>query len=72
VRYREEDLQRAFFSSRFTRKLDLLGYARFRHWRLYGEEALAGNEAALWLEPETLQRIAVMMASQLRSADLPA
>jgi hypothetical protein len=33
VRYHEEDLQRAFFSSRSTRKLDLLGYARFRHWR---------------------------------------
>jgi hypothetical protein len=54
VRYREEDLQRAFFCTRFTRKLDSLGYARFRHWRLYGEEALAGSEAALWLEPKTL------------------
>jgi putative transposase len=54
VRYREEDLERAFFSTRFTRKLDSLGYATFRRWKLYGEEALAGNEAALWLEPETL------------------
>jgi transposase len=27
VRYREEDLQRAFFCTRFTRKLDSLGYA---------------------------------------------
>ena len=54
VRYREEDLQRAFFSTRFTRKLDSLGYATFRRWKFYGEEALAGNEAALWLEPETL------------------
>jgi putative transposase len=54
VRYREEDLERAFFSSRFTRKLDSLGYATFRRWKFYGEEALAGNEAALWLEPETL------------------
>src|SRR4051794_15310763 len=54
VRYREEDLQRAFFCTRFTRKLDSLGYARFRHWRLYGEEALTGSEAALWLEPKTL------------------
>lgn len=26
----------------------------FRHWRLYGEEALAGNEAALWLAAESL------------------
>jgi hypothetical protein len=54
VRYLGEDLERAFFSTRHTRKLDDLGYARFRHWRLYAEEALAGREAALWLEPETL------------------
>jgi putative transposase len=54
VRYRDEDLERAFFSTRFTRKLDTLGYARFRHWRLYAEEALAGREAAVWLEPRTL------------------
>ncbi len=54
VRYRDEDLERAFFSTRHIRKLDALGYARFRHWRLYAEESLAGREAALWLEPETL------------------
>lgn len=54
VRYREEELARAFFSARFVRVLDSLGYARFRHWRLYGEEALAGNEAALWLAAESL------------------
>ena len=34
--------------------LDSLGYARFRHWHLYGEEALAGREAALWLDSESL------------------
>lgn len=54
VRYRDEDLERAFFCTRHTRKLDALGYARFRHWRLYAEESLAGREAALWLEPKTL------------------
>lgn len=54
VRYRKEDLERAFFSTRFSRTLDSLGYARFRHWRVYGEEALAGNEATLWLQPEAL------------------
>ena len=54
VRHREEGLRRAFFSSRFARTLDSLGYARFRHWRLYGEEALAGLEAALWLAAESL------------------
>ncbi len=36
------------------RVLDSLGYTRFRHWRIYGEEALAGREAALWLATESL------------------
>jgi hypothetical protein len=54
VRYREEDLERAFFSTRFSRVLDALGYARFRHWRVYGDEGLAGREAALWLQEKTL------------------
>ncbi len=54
VRYRPEDLHRAFFSSRFTRVLDDLGYARFRHWRVYGEEGLPREEATLWLEAESL------------------
>jgi hypothetical protein len=54
VRHRQEELGRAFFSARFVRVLDSLGYARFRHWRLYGEEALAGREAALWLAAESL------------------
>jgi len=54
VRYREEDLKRAFFSTRFSRTLDSLGYARFRHWRIYGEEGLARREAALWLGAESL------------------
>jgi transposase len=54
VRYRPEDLERAFFSSRFTRVLDSFGYVRFRHWRLYGEEGLAKKEATLWLQEESL------------------
>ena len=54
VRHRKEELRRAFFTSRFARTLDSLGYARFRHWRLNGEEALAGREAALWLAAESI------------------
>ncbi|MDQ3637421.1 MAG: helix-turn-helix domain-containing protein [Actinomycetota bacterium] len=54
LRYREDDLERAFFSTRFARVLDALGYARFRDWRLYGEEGLAGREAAVWLHPGSL------------------
>ncbi len=49
VRDHPEDLGRAFFSSRFTRRLDVLGYARLKHWRIYGEERLACCEVAMWL-----------------------
>jgi hypothetical protein len=49
-----EGLKHAFFSARFVRVLDSLGYTRFRHWRVYGEEALAGREAALCLAAESL------------------
>jgi hypothetical protein len=54
VRHREEELGRAFFSSRFVRVLGALGFARFGHWRLYGEQAMAGSEAAPWLAAERL------------------
>jgi|1186.fasta_scaffold33360_1 putative transposase len=54
VRYRKEDLEHAFFSVRFSRVLDPLGYATFRRWRLYGEEGLAGSEAAIWLQEKRL------------------
>ena len=54
VRYRKEDLERAFFAVRFSRVLDSLGYARFRNWRIYGEEGLARKEAAVWLQPGSL------------------
>ena len=79
VRYRKEDLERAFFSTRFSRVLDSLGYARFRDWRLYGEEGLARKETAVWLQPgsltleyggETLSRYDVELATgsgELRS-----
>jgi hypothetical protein len=66
VRHREEELRRAFFSARFVRVLDALGYVRFMHWRLYGEEALAGSEAALWLAAESPSR------SSMRARRLPA
>ena len=49
VRHHPGDLSRAFFSTRFTRRLDVLGYARIRHWRVYAEEGLARCEVALWL-----------------------
>ncbi len=54
VRYRPADLDRAFFSQRFSRVLDSSGYATWRRWRVYGEEGLAGREAAVWLREKTL------------------
>jgi hypothetical protein len=54
VRHRPEDLERAFFSTRFTRVLDSSGYARIRHWKIYAEEGLAKREVALWLGSEVL------------------
>lgn len=54
LRYHPEDLKRAFFSTSFIRVLDPLGYARLMHWRVYGEEGLAKQEATLWLDEETL------------------
>ncbi len=49
-----EELHRLFYRTRFGRKLDKLGYVRFRHWRVYGERGLARERAAVWLYGETL------------------
>ena len=49
-----QDLDRTFFAERFFRVLDAFGYAVWQRWRVYGEEGLAGREAALWLRERTL------------------
>jgi len=49
-----EELHRAFYATRFGRKVDRLGYVRFRHWRVYGERGVAGARAAVWLYGEHL------------------
>ena len=54
IHYDPADLQKAFFSVRFTRKLDASGYARIKHWRVYAEEGLARCEVALWLGSDGL------------------
>ncbi len=48
------DLDRTFFAEHFTRVLDAFGYAVWRRWKVYGEEGMAGREAALWLREKTL------------------
>ena len=47
------DLDR-LFRLRAMRVLDRSGSLRFRHWRLYGERGLAGEQAAVWVDGETL------------------
>lgn len=48
------ELHRIFYATRFGRKLNQAGYVRFRHWRLYGERGLAGEQAVVWLYREQL------------------
>lgn len=55
MRFHPKDLGRAFFSERYSRVLDELGYLTLMRFRLfYAEEALAGKEADLWLLEKTL------------------
>ncbi len=49
-----DELHRVFYRTRFGRRLDRLGYLRFRNWRLYGEQGLAGGQVAVWLYEQTL------------------
>jgi putative transposase len=53
-RYQEEDLARAFFSARYTRTLDDLGYLILQRFRLYAEEGLAGTERSPCGWPRTV------------------
>ncbi len=52
--WEETELHHAFYAMRFGRKLDKLGYVRFRRWRIYGEEGLVGRPVAVWLYQEQL------------------
>lgn len=45
----EADLHRVFYTPRFSRTLDIRGYARFRHWKIYGERGLAQRPVGVWL-----------------------
>ena len=54
LRYQEEDLARAFFSARYTRTLDGLGYLTLQRFRLYAEEGLAGTEVVVWVAENAL------------------
>jgi transposase InsO family protein len=79
VRHHPVDLTRAFFSTRFVRRLDASGYARIKHWRVYAEEGLAKCEVALWLGDDglaveyagqTLSRYDVSLSGTMKLEDV--
>ena len=53
--YPEEVLSRVLYATQFTRRLDAHGYARFRNWRFFGEDGLAGEEVSVWMYEGTLK-----------------
>lgn len=53
--YPEEVLSRALYATQFTRHLDRQGYLRFKHWRFFGENGLAGEEVSVWVYEDTLK-----------------
>ncbi len=52
--FEPEQLHRVFYSTRFGRKLNALGYVCFRKFRVYGERGLSRERAAVWLYGENL------------------
>ncbi len=51
----EEVLSRTLYASQFTRQIDKHGYVRFKHWKFYGENGLAGEEVSVWVYEDTLK-----------------
>jgi transposase len=51
----EEVLSRALYATQFTRHLDTHGYIRFKHWRFFGEDGLAGSDVSVWVYEDTLK-----------------
>jgi hypothetical protein len=53
--YPEEVLSRVLYATQFTRHLDRHGYVKFKHWQLFGEHGLAGEEVSVWVYESTLK-----------------
>src|SRR5947209_6692273 len=53
--YPEEVLSRVLYATQFTRHLDKHGYVRFRNWRFFGEDGLAGAQVSVWMYEGTLK-----------------
>src|SRR6266849_5620502 len=53
--YPEEVLSRVLYATQFTRSLDAHGYVRFKNWRFFGEDGLAGEQVSVWMYEGTLK-----------------
>jgi len=53
--YPEAVLSRVLYATQFTRYLDKQGSVKFKHWRLFGEHGLAGEEVSVWVYESTLK-----------------
>jgi putative transposase len=53
--YPEEVLSLALYATQFTRHLDRHGYLKFKHWRFFGENGLAGEEVSVWVYEDTVK-----------------
>src|SRR5712691_462097 len=53
--YPEEVLSKVLYATQFTRHLDKHGYVRFKNWRFFGEDGLAGQEVCVWTYEGTLK-----------------
>jgi len=53
--YSDEVLSRVLFATQFTRSLDTHGYVRFKNWRFFGEDGLAGEQVSVWMYEGTLK-----------------
>jgi len=52
--YSDADLHYVFYSTRSRRRVDRIGYLRFRNWRIYAEAGLAQHDVQVWLYEEHL------------------
>ncbi len=53
--YPDEVLSRVLYAMQFTRHLDAHGYVRFKNWRFFGEDGLAGEQVSVWMYEGTLK-----------------
>ncbi len=53
--YPDEVLSRVLYATQFPRQLDRHGYVKFKHWRFFGEDGLAGEDVQVWMYEGTLK-----------------